>query len=235
MIGVLLLFPLPPRPHPSLVLIPVPQPPVAVKSSCRLRAAKRSFTPSTPLKKTARRRVNGNKSRNGDETRGATAAATAKGSHECEAAGATVAEVFPTGLVVSKHFRESFTGREILMLEVEKVGEAEEACAAVFLFSVADAATPLRSVAPGCVCVCVVLGTLKPSGPCFFRRTENVVRRTFVRLTREATSVASRQTHAALSATEVLPVNTCLSLKTPRVAPCQRNQLTMNRIHRRGG
>lgn len=154
MIGVLLLFPLPPRPHPSLVLIPGPQPPVAVKSSCRLRAAKRSFTPSTPLKKTGRRRVNGNKSRNGDETRGATAVATAKGSHECEAAGATVAEVFPTGLVVSKHFRESFTGREILMLEVEKVGEAEETCAAVFLFSVADAATPLRSVAPR-LCVCV--------------------------------------------------------------------------------
>lgn len=30
-------------------------------------------------------------------------------------------EAFPTGLVMSKHFRETSTGREILMLEVEKV------------------------------------------------------------------------------------------------------------------
>lgn len=34
--------------------------------------------------------------------------------------GARVIEAFPTGLVVSKHFREASTGREILMLEVEK-------------------------------------------------------------------------------------------------------------------
>lgn len=31
-------------------------------------------------------------------------------------------EVFPTGLVLCKYFREASTGREILMLEVEKVG-----------------------------------------------------------------------------------------------------------------
>lgn len=30
-------------------------------------------------------------------------------------------ETFPTGLVMSKHFQEASTGREILMLEVEKV------------------------------------------------------------------------------------------------------------------
>lgn len=34
--------------------------------------------------------------------------------------GTRVIEAFPTGLVVSKHFREASTGREILMLEVEK-------------------------------------------------------------------------------------------------------------------
>jgi len=40
---------------------------------------------------------------------------------EYETTGVIAAEVFPTGLVVSKHFRDSCSGREILMLEVEKV------------------------------------------------------------------------------------------------------------------
>lgn len=33
----------------------------------------------------------------------------------------TIAEAFPTSLVVSKHFRDTSSGREILMLEVAKV------------------------------------------------------------------------------------------------------------------
>lgn len=45
-------------------------------------------------------------------------------------------EHFPTGLVMSKHFREACTGREILMLEIEKVGQQKQgglrACLAKF-------------------------------------------------------------------------------------------------------
>lgn len=137
--GQLLLSPLPLHPHPNLVFSR-PQPSLRSKlisSSRRLRASKRSFTPSTPLKKTARRRFSGKCLRHGGETRGSTAATSAEGENECQTTGATAAEVFPTGLVVSKHFRESFTGREILMLEVEKVGEGESV--AVVLLFVSDA------------------------------------------------------------------------------------------------
>lgn len=51
------------------------------------------------------------------------------------------------------------------MLEVEKVGG--ETCAAVVLSFVADAATLLPSVAPGCACV---FGAPERSGLCFFSR-----------------------------------------------------------------
>lgn len=81
-----------------------------------------------PLRKTARRRVNAEIKAHGgsgvsNEERGATRVETGEveGRNEPETAGNRRTEVFPTGLVVSKHFRESFTGREILMLEVEKV------------------------------------------------------------------------------------------------------------------
>lgn len=100
----------------------------------RLRAAKRGFTPSTPLQKVARRRFNVKVLRLGGATRRAAPATTADEPHDCETAGATTVEVFPTGLVVSKHFCESFTGREILMLEVEKVREVETCVGVALLF-----------------------------------------------------------------------------------------------------
>lgn len=93
----------------------------------RLRAAKRSFTPSLPLRKLARRRVNAKNKAHGDgvssEERGSASFETGygEGQNGPETAAARRTEVFPTGLVVSTHFRESSTGREILMLEVEKV------------------------------------------------------------------------------------------------------------------
>lgn len=106
---------------------------------------------------------------------------TAQEPHECETAEAPTAEGFPTGLVVSKHFRESFTGREILMLEVEKVGEAET----------------LRLLAAfaslGWECF---LAPFKPSGIFLFTRTNRIVQWISVRLTR-VTIVTLGHTHGA--------------------------------------
>ncbi|CAM9879335.1 unnamed protein product [Scytosiphon promiscuus] len=95
----------------------------------RLRAAKRSYTPSLPLRKTARRRINeANKAHGGgvlSERRGLAGleAGDGEGQRDPETAVTCRTEAFPTGLVVSTHFRESSTGREILMLEVEKAAD----------------------------------------------------------------------------------------------------------------
>lgn len=43
------------------------------------------------------------------------------GARKSETETGVIVEAFPTGLVVSRHFRETSTGREILMLEIEKV------------------------------------------------------------------------------------------------------------------
>lgn len=99
----------------------------------RLRAAKRSFTPSTSLRTVAKRRFipRGGTSNEQKATAADAAAQTragagaADGQEEPETAGNVTAEVYPTGLVVTKHFRESSTGREILMLEVDKVGSED--------------------------------------------------------------------------------------------------------------
>ncbi|CAM9293181.1 unnamed protein product, partial [Hapterophycus canaliculatus] len=95
----------------------------------RLRAAKRCFTPSMPLRKTTRRRVNAESKTHGagasNEARGSAGVDTweAEVQDEPDTAEVPRTAVFPTGLVVSTHFRESFTGREILMLEVEKAAD----------------------------------------------------------------------------------------------------------------
>lgn len=78
-----------------------------------------------PLRKAARRRYNGeNKTSSGILTEPRGTVVGERGQGESNGPGTTrvnTAEVFPTGLVVSRHFRESCSGREILMLEIEKV------------------------------------------------------------------------------------------------------------------
>lgn len=64
-------------------------------------------------------------------------------------------EIFPTGLVMSKHFREASTGREILMLEIEKVGlrivgETTSLRGLAYLTAIAQPPTPIYLFAAFC-------------------------------------------------------------------------------------
>lgn len=99
----------------------------------RLLASKQIFSPAiVGLRRTARRRIGAAEAIVGSaastEPTAGTAVATAAAGAACSAEAALPRaeqrrepENFPTGLVMSKHFREASTGREILMLEVEKV------------------------------------------------------------------------------------------------------------------